>query len=625
MFENVDCIHLVDWNAISHTRRGTTVKGQLSTIMSIPNYNNDALQGYARNIGGSAGEGTHGGTAVNRPSGMPTRNDADFIVSTPSGLKDAVKNDNSIVYIDDSITLHSSETTTLGSNVQIVGGFCDPNIPGRGPVIEQRKLENPDPDLDPQNPVFKRRGGEPPTLWGVSMRGPKLDYFDPSNVHAKSNSGIWCVTSASTTFKAVGCEFWGWTFAGIVLGMVNPKIATDAKIIRCSFHHNRMEGLGYGIEQFQGHLWCDRSFFNRCRHGIASYGTKEASWELTESVIGPDGWAGHAMDMHDYGGNNHGGHHFHVRDCTFKMTEGIPGTTGTPDNSQEAIAQRGVSVAGDEIWGCDFWHSSRPEEPGHHGEAFRQEDAQERDSWENFHSYDNAYDGPNGGYGAPRATDTSQSASFTASQTSLAIIDDFENGDRSGWTVPGSAGSDTVVSDGHDGSSFCWRHSNVRKGYLAGGDAVDRGPQPGDTFEFWFRIMSTSGEVVNRFVFSASGSNLFSNGTDNPNSYRVEFERDTANNELSIEKISGGLQTELATDETFEPAIGQRYRCQIGWNDRNNEITVQVFHPDGTAASSKISITDDSAAAGSAFQQPGIYIMNGGNNICEWDEIKIIK
>lgn len=369
------------------------------------------LQGYHPTIGGSAGKGTHGGTAVSRPSGMPTRNDATDIVSTPQGLKNAVETDEAVVYIDDTITLKGPQNIQLGDNVTIVGGFCDPNIPGRGPVIEQdyyhRKL-------------FISQNNRPPTLWGVSLRGPNadLEYFDPREPPYNDGdtdasdwyaTGIHCYTpKANGQFKAIGCEFWAWTIAGVELGAGSPVRETDADLIRCTFHSNIMETYGYGIEQYNGHLWCDRSFYDRCRHGISGYGYRVESWELTESVVGPNDWAGHAMDMHDLGSNvsdtpygefdpNMGGHHFHVRDCTFKITQDIDGS------GQEGIAQRGVAYDGDEIWGCDFWQPEKPVEPGGTGDAYRQEDAGQRSSFENFNPHDNAFDGPNNGFGAPRS------------------------------------------------------------------------------------------------------------------------------------------------------------------------------------------------------------------------------
>jgi hypothetical protein len=367
-----------------------------ATTESLPH--EKPLQGYARNIGGSAGKGTHGGQAVKRPSGMPTKAEADYVVSTPDELVNAVTTDEAIVYIDKTITLKGPQNIELGDNVTLVGGFCDPTIPGRGPVIEQdyyhRKL-------------FISNYQRPPTLWGISLRGPNsdLEYFDPRDEEYSGGDltpedwyagGIHCYDDKEKgTFRAIGCEFWAWTVAGIELGAKDHQ--TDADVIRCTFHSNIMETLGYGIEQYNGHLWCDRSFYDRCRHGISGYGYTTESWELTESVIGPNDWAGHAMDMHDRVEPNRGGHHISVRDCTFMITEDIAGY------GQEGIAQRGVSVAGDEIWGCDFWHPTKPVPPGDQGDAYRQETPEQRDSFENFNPHDNAFGGPNKGFGAPRA------------------------------------------------------------------------------------------------------------------------------------------------------------------------------------------------------------------------------
>lgn len=196
------------------------------------------------------------------------------------------------------------------------------------------------------------------------------------------------------------------------------------------------------------------------------------------------------------------------------------------------------------------------------------------------------------------------------------IVDDFEDGDRSGWTVPGSTGSDSMVEPGLDGTDWRWRLDGFREGHLAGADAVDRGPQPGDVFEFWFRIVTDNGNsVINRFEFSADG-------TSDDDKYRIEYERNTSDTELSLEKISGGSQEILVTDENFVPAIGDVYRCQVNWNAGNNNITVQVFNPDGSTASQQIGFTDSSSGE---FGQPGIYIQNSGNCATDIDEIRIIE
>lgn len=196
------------------------------------------------------------------------------------------------------------------------------------------------------------------------------------------------------------------------------------------------------------------------------------------------------------------------------------------------------------------------------------------------------------------------------------IIDDFEDGNRTGWNVPSSTGSDTVTTSGLDGTSYRWEQTGFREAHLAGVDAVDRGPQPGDVFEFWFRVESTSGSTINRFEFSADGIN-------ENDVYRIEFERETGDNEFQIQKISGGSSVKNDTDPGHSVAINQTYRCEIQWNAGNNNITAQLFLPDGTADSNQVSITDDSSAAGSDFTQPGIFIRTNGNNVCSWDEIRI--
>lgn len=200
--------------------------------------------------------------------------------------------------------------------------------------------------------------------------------------------------------------------------------------------------------------------------------------------------------------------------------------------------------------------------------------------------------------------------------TATEIVDDFEDGNRSGWNVASSTGSDTVESPGLDRTSFAWTHTEFREAHLAGLNAVDRGPQPGDTFEFWFRVTSTSGSTINRFEFSADTLN-------DDDCYRIEFERETGDNEFSIEKISDGGQAKIDTDPGHTVTIDQTYRCEIGWNDGSNQITAQLFTPDGTVSSNRVAITDDSSASGGEYTQPGIFIRTNGNNTCRWDEIKI--
>lgn len=196
------------------------------------------------------------------------------------------------------------------------------------------------------------------------------------------------------------------------------------------------------------------------------------------------------------------------------------------------------------------------------------------------------------------------------------VIDNFEDGDAAEWTVDGG-GTRSMISGGFDGDDWRWQHDGFTRAHLAGADAVDRGPQPGDEFEIWFRIENTSGSVINRFEFSADG-------LDEPSVYRVEWERETGDNEFSIEKYSGGNQDLISTDP-FAASTTQTYRLRINWNNGNNNITAQLLLSDGSAASNVVSITDDSSSAGSDFQQPGIYIRTNDNNASTYGAARILN
>lgn len=116
-----------------------------------------ALRGYSRKIGGSAGNGTHGGS-IERPKGMPSRGDADRVVATKKELINAVQKDGATVWLDrsgDKIDVGGAKNVVFGDDVTIVGGFCDPSVEGRGPVIRQKHYERY---------LFISKWGKAPTL-----------------------------------------------------------------------------------------------------------------------------------------------------------------------------------------------------------------------------------------------------------------------------------------------------------------------------------------------------------------------------------------------------------------------------------------------------------------------------
>lgn len=199
------------------------------------------------------------------------------------------------------------------------------------------------------------------------------------------------------------------------------------------------------------------------------------------------------------------------------------------------------------------------------------------------------------------------------------IIDDFEDGNATGWTIgdTSSGSSEAIVSPGLDGSNNAWEWDGEFEAHLAGADAVDRGPQPGDVFEVWFQIGSSSSTALSRFEFSADGNS-------DPDKYRIEWEAGSISNKtVSIEKYSGGSVTKVDT-ASFAPTDGTTYRCEIRWNAGNNLVEAQMYDAGGSSASSAFSITDDSSASGSEYTQPGIQMWANANMTnYQWDEFKI--
>lgn len=353
-------------------------------------------QKYDPLIGGSAGPGTHGGTDVDRPPNMPAKGDCDVVASDPSSLVDAVTTDGMTVYVDGTIDMtahvNANGGVDTGSGITMVGGYCDPDVEGRGSEIVC--------DTNGHR-LFTSCYGKAPTLYGVSFRGPETEYRDPDHTaddfDSKQSTAFYSYDD-NGLFTVVGCEFYGWTMAGLEVGAKSHE--TDAEVRRCSFHENQMEHLGYGIEHYNGFMSVKDSFFDKCRHAISSFGYETGGYAVATCVFGPGPWSGHTLDMHGLANNidtdsNVAGKFVRVYQSTIMGIEDIGGY------HQEGLAIRGVPAAQKPpsyVDASHFFHREEPSPTGEQGDAFRQE----TDEWKNFEPRDNHF-GPEhkAGYGAP--------------------------------------------------------------------------------------------------------------------------------------------------------------------------------------------------------------------------------
>lgn len=354
-----------------------------------------------KEIGGIAGPGTYPGKDVRPPEGWRGR-DYDYEVTNYDELVEAARDEGARIHIAEHIRIpEDHETVWFADGVILEGDFCNPDVQGVGKWI--RLPENED-DVYPRK-VFGHRGGEPVKMYGVYALGPKLHYFDPDHrtEHFKELTTSFFHEMADPedgTFAAEGCRFSGWSLAGLEIGSRDHR--TDYEIHRCTFNMNPMEHFGYGLELYRGDGWINQCYFNKCRHGFATFGHRDQTVDVTNCVFGPGWWAGHFADTHGDGEmeeeDEHpvASKHTRYRNCTFLGTKDIDGS------DQEAIVIRGWSIDDSYVKNCEFAHTDEPEAPGEQGSAIRQESG--TDDWERLELSGNTYGeiGQHDGVGAPR-------------------------------------------------------------------------------------------------------------------------------------------------------------------------------------------------------------------------------
>lgn len=198
------------------------------------------------------------------------------------------------------------------------------------------------------------------------------------------------------------------------------------------------------------------------------------------------------------------------------------------------------------------------------------------------------------------------------------VVDDFEQRDPDTYWdyVDQVEKSDTnLVTPGMRGTDRAWRHTDFVNVHLAGANAVDRGPQPGDRFEFWFYIADITGSpVIDRFEFS-------SENVDDTECYRIEFEANTPEPEFQIEDVAEG---EIDTDAGVEFQADQFYSVTVEWEYHSSQVRARAFDEPGHSPKSNwVSLGEPAPQTGS-YDNPGISLFSDNNNTLIWDEIRIL-
>lgn len=363
---------------------------------------NDSLDGFHPSIGGYSGTDNR----VDRPAKMPAREDCDTIASTPATFIDRVTEDNATIYVEGTIDLtehvEANGGIQMGSGVTLVGSRCDPSASGSSVIRTDAHTKH----------LLTSCYGTAPTIWGITFEGPEPESVDldhTSDEFEERTAGALFCYDDKGTFRVHGCEFRFWSLAGVLCGAKNHT--TKTIIERCSFHDGLFEHYGYGIQHYNGFLSVKRSFFDRLRHAISSFGYPNGGYAVADCVFGPGPWRGHLLDMHCLANNLDNGDRTageFVR--VYRCTSLINGSERDDVNNygQEVVAIRGDPEKTSYVDRCDLRHPEPPDPTGDQGSAFRQETewSDTPNSWRNFEPRDNHFGKqPRAGYGAPLAPD----------------------------------------------------------------------------------------------------------------------------------------------------------------------------------------------------------------------------
>lgn len=218
--------------------------------------------------------------------------DANYVVNTIDDFVNAVSNSEpgNTIYVSDNSYLDFSNSElpiVLDKSINIVSGRNTDNT--NGAILYSNIPGKTLLKIDADNVTLsglKIKGYD--TIIGEQMYSPLITVgVKISNHHS---------------LRIENCEISGWSEAGIYIDDSPHNI-----IIRNYIHHNRREGLGYGIV-FYNHqnsstdalISCNHFEYNR--HDIAGSGNKGQSFEASYNIVTIGSESHHRFDMH--GKNN---------------------------------------------------------------------------------------------------------------------------------------------------------------------------------------------------------------------------------------------------------------------------------------------------------------------------------
>lgn len=303
------------------------------------------------------------------------RSDATYLVGTADELLNALDaaGAGDVVYVEDdaTISLDGVSDINVGNRVTVASG--------RGSGTSGALLYT----TEYPSSLFKV-WGDRVRFTGLRIQGPRWDYFTTDDHDRYAATGVWLLGEDG---EVDNCQFYGWPHAGVAVGA--RSYTPSAYVHHCSIHNNQLEGLGYGVNLYNGHSVIEYTYFDHNRHSICGFGHETNGFEARYNLVGPNP-VSHAFDMHclleNGGDTNRAGGTIDIHHNTFQFTH------DKHDRAQEAIAIRGIPADGAWIKQNSFAHQDKPDgvDVEAHGQAYRQGNLDE-DRWQNIWASGNVF------------------------------------------------------------------------------------------------------------------------------------------------------------------------------------------------------------------------------------------
>ncbi|KYH24187.1 hypothetical protein HAPAU_36580 [Halalkalicoccus paucihalophilus] len=228
-----------------------------------------------------------GGSVYVNQNDVPTRSDADQIITSASELQNACESSNKlIVWIDEPIDMEERRGIKT-QNITIAGD--------RGHVNNPRSLIYTNATGYPIPRIFECEDNV--RFTGLQLRGPSHDNWNNNEYpgylpleDGRFDKGNELADLNSDSIEVDNCEIWGW-------GVQAFRVWADPHIHHCYAHDNMMTSLGYFLTVYRGHPTIDHCFLDAHRHDINGFGLHDAGYTVINNVFGPSA-SSHRIDMH---------------------------------------------------------------------------------------------------------------------------------------------------------------------------------------------------------------------------------------------------------------------------------------------------------------------------------------